>query len=91
MFHRHNNTVIGLRRNVQTIGHAVRRNDQRVIARDGERVGQAIKHPVAAMLNMAQLAVHDFLSPHNLAAKGLANILMAEANAEYRAYLPARL
>ena len=35
------------------------------------------------MFNMAQLAVHDFLSPHNLAAKGLPDTLVTEADAEY--------
>src|SRR5690606_15783070 len=55
-----------------------------VITRCGKRARQMLKKPFATMVNVAHLAMHEHRRPHDFAAKGLADCLMAEADAEKR-------
>src|SRR5436190_4494120 len=55
-----------------------------VIARRGERIGQAAKNALAVMLDFVRLAVHQPFGPHDHAAGGLTDRLMAKTDAEDR-------
>ncbi len=49
-----------------------------------ERRVDAAENSAAAMADLGQLAVHRYRRPHYLAAEGVANRLMAQADAEDR-------
>src|SRR4051794_17045671 len=54
---------------------------ERVVARDGQRVAQTGEEVAAVVLDLGRLAVHGQV-PDDLAAEGLAERLVAEADAE---------
>ena len=58
-----------------------------MIARHRHGLRQAVKQPVAAMGDMAELAMHDLWRLHNAPAKGLGNALMTKAYAKYRQHV----
>src|SRR6516225_472553 len=80
----HHQTVLGLGRDVQIARHALALDHQRMIARRFERGVDAAKHAPAAMLDLRQFAMNGDRRPHDLAAEGLADCLMAEADSENR-------
>src|SRR5205085_6583507 len=57
---------------------------ERVIAARLEALGQALEEPAAVMLDLARLAVDEPLRLADLAAEGLDDHLVAEADAERR-------
>ena len=67
-----------------SVGSAVAAHDQRMIARRLERARQGVEDGLALMQNVGDLAVDGLRRAHDLAAKGLADGLMAEADAEDR-------
>ena len=57
-------------------------DDQGVVAGAGERRGQAGEDALAVVLDRAGLAVHELLRAHHVATEGLADGLMAQADAK---------
>ena len=57
---------------------------QRVVARRLERVRQPGEHALAVVVDRRRLAVHDPRGAHDLAAEGLADGLVAQADAQDR-------
>ena len=57
-------------------------DDERMIARGFEVLREIAKNGFAVVMNFAGLAVHDFFCADDFAAEGVADGLMAEANAE---------
>ena len=75
---------VGLGRDLEGGRQARALDDQRVIARHLELVGQALEQPCAAIADRRQLAVHRLGRADHLAAVDLADRLVAEADAEQR-------
>ncbi len=75
-------TVCRPGRDLQHRRHAQGRNDQRVIAHDRQRCRQALEHTNLPVLDVARLAVHQSIGPHDLAPERLADRLVAEADAK---------
>ena len=65
----------------QAIGQGSLFDDQGVITGGGERIGKPFKHADIVMINRWGFTVHDVFGMDNIAAKGIAYALMAEANA----------
>jgi len=63
-------------------GQGLLGDDQRVVAGAGEGRFQALEDALAVMIDRAGLAVHQVRGADHLAAEGLADGLMAEADAE---------
>src|SRR5207237_27664 len=78
----HDDAALRVRGDFEHGWHGVRRDRQRMIANRLERVGQAGEDAFAVVRNHRGLAVHDLASGDDLAAEGLADRLMAEADAE---------
>lgn len=76
----HDRPVFKLGVNLKAVGQAVTLDNQRVIARGRKRRGQPGKDTGSAVMHRAQLAMHDVICPHDLAAKGLSDCLMSEAD-----------
>ena len=72
--------TIGLRRHRQDIRHGVAAHDKRMVARRPERAIEAAKNRLPLVFNRCELAMHGYWRADDLAAKGLADRLMAEAN-----------
>ncbi len=66
------------------VGQGGALDDQAVVAGGLERRGQAGEDAGAAVADGAELAVHDLAGADHLAAEGLADRLVAEADAEER-------
>ena len=60
-------------------------DDERVVARRFERIGQPGEHALVAVVDERRLAVHHRRGAHHVAAEHLADRLMAEAHTEDRA------
>ena len=69
---------------VRSSGRLVAFDDQRMIARRLERCVDAAENAGAGMADRRELAVHRRGRAHHLAAEGIADRLMAEADAEDR-------
>src|SRR5690242_5719702 len=67
-----------LRREIQFL------NNQRMVAGCGHRLGSIAEDGAAIVLNAAGLAVHYVLGANHITAKGGANGLMSQADAEDR-------
>ena len=65
---------------VQRIGT----DDEAVVARGGERVWQPLEDPLAVVVDLVGLPMHQPLGPHDDAAGRLADGLMPQANAKQR-------
>ena len=59
-------------------------DNEAVIARRLERIGQAAKNTLVIVMNGRSLAVHDAFVAHHFAAENVADALMSQANAEDR-------
>ena len=66
----------------EAIWHARLVDDQRVIARSLEGIGQPAENPDAAVMDHGGLAVHDAPGAHDATAEHLADTLMPQADAE---------
>src|SRR5579871_5874195 len=82
--HRHDEPVFGLRAHLELIRRGLALDDERVIARRLERAVQAAKDALSVVGDAGNLAVHRLTGAHDLAAEGLSDRLMAEADAENR-------
>jgi len=80
----HHEPVFGRGGDFELGRHSALRDDQRMIARRLQRCLDAGENAFAAMVNGRELAVHRQSGAHDLAAKGLADRLVAEADAENR-------
>ena len=69
---------------LQAVGQSVGLDDQGMVTRGGERVGETLKNGPAIVGDLAGLAVHDFRRKPHLAAEGLPEALVAQADAENR-------
>src|SRR5690606_35094578 len=71
-------------RDLEAVREAVGRDHQRMVARGLEAVGQPGEHACPGVADGRGLAVHDPAGAHHAAAVGLADGLVAEADAEDR-------
>src|SRR5665213_1632289 len=72
------------RRNLEIVREPFVRDDERVIARRKERLGDSRKQTLAVVLDRRRLAVHWHTRTNDLAAEHRAHRLMPEAHAEDR-------
>src|SRR5574343_868689 len=84
--HAHDLAVVGPGGDLQAGRAALALDGQRVVTVDGELFGQAGEHAFLRGGDDAGLAVHLHLRPHDLAAKGRADTLVSEANAQDRQF-----
>ncbi len=80
--HAHHLAVLGARRHLELVGDARRR--ERVVAPGAEALRQAGEDPAAVVLDLRRLSVQQPLGLRDLAAEGLDDRLVAEADAERR-------
>ena len=78
----HDFAVAGMGGGAQARWQGFRLDGERVIARRREGAGQAGEQAGGVMVNRAGLAVHDLLGRDDITAKGLADRLVTEADAE---------
>src|SRR6185295_1831736 len=76
----HDLTVVGRRADLELVGNA--RRGEGVVAPPLQRLGQARKESPAVVRNLARLPVHEPPRLPDLAAEGLDDGLVAEADAE---------
>ena len=79
----HHQPVLGLGGDLEHVGHRVAGDDERVVARRGERVRQPGEHAGVRVADLRRLAVHHVRRAHDRAAVQLADALQAEAHAEH--------
>ena len=84
VLHAHDLAVVGPGGDLQVVRQAVALHRQAVVAGGGEGVRQAGEDALAVVVDRAGLAVHQGLGADHLAAKGLADGLVAQADAEDR-------
>src|SRR5271169_7242713 len=80
--HTHDLAVVGPCGEFQAVRHRIALNHQRVVARGGERAGQACEYAVAVMVYLRGLAVHQLPGVDDAPSESLAYALVAEAHAE---------
>src|SRR5205807_4312842 len=80
----HHLPVVGARRDLELFRHRVGEDGQRVVPGGAERRGDAPEHAAAVVLDRGRLAVHLPPGARDRGAEGLADRLMAEADAEDR-------
>src|SRR5262245_63787683 len=78
------NQPAGFGRHRKVLGKALALHDQGVIARNLKPPGQSSEYTFARVADARELAVHWLRGAHDVAAVGLADGLMAEANAQDR-------
>ena len=71
-------------RDLQLVGHRVGLHHQRVVAGGDEGIGQAGEDALPVVVDLRGLAVHQMRGGHDAAAVGLADALVAQADAEQR-------
>src|SRR4051794_12638517 len=81
---RHDLALLAPRHCLQAIREAVLAHDQRVIARDPERVRQAREQATLVVAHERGLPVHGSARTVDAATVGSADALVAEADAQYR-------
>src|SRR5262245_20489492 len=84
MLHRHDHPVVGFRGDVQTVRQRRAVDDQRMVAGGLEGLRRSLEDALAGVGDHRQLAVHELRRPLDQAAKGLADRLVPEADAEQR-------
>ncbi len=82
--HPHDLVIIGPGGDLQTFRQCFALDHQRVIARRGERVGQAVKHAGVVVMDRRGLTVHQLFGVNDASAEGLANALVPEAYTQNR-------
>lgn len=78
----HDDSVIGFGSDGEFAGQRFPFDDERVVARGYERIGQFAKDVFVVVVNLAGLAVEKFWGADNFSAEGRANGLMSQADAE---------
>src|SRR5262249_42148952 len=78
----HDLALIGPGDNVQFVRQRAGLDDQAVITRRLERVGQPAIDSTAVMVYPRSLAVHDPVGSNDLGAQGVSDALVAQANTE---------
>ncbi len=73
----HDGAVAGLGGTLQLAGQAFPLDDERVVARGGEPLGELAENGLAVVQDFAGLAVHDFARADYPAAKGIADCLVS--------------
>ena len=71
-------------RHLELVGHRVGAHHERVVARGHEGVGEPGEEALAVVVDLRGLAVHQVRGRHDVAAEGLADALVAEADAQQR-------
>ena len=84
MAHAHNLAIVGPGGDFQTRRATGPLNRQRVVAVDGELFRQTRKNAFLLGGDDAGLAMHQFLCPNDMAAKGCANALVPQAHPQKR-------
>ena len=80
--HAHDFTLVSFRGDLQAIGQGMAFDHQRVIARCRERIWHALEQILSVVPDRRSFAVHDPVIDHDGCAKGVADALVPEANAE---------
>ena len=80
----HNEPVGRAGRDLKTIRHIFAFDDQRMIAPGGECLRQPVKYGLSVMADLDRLSMHWLRGSRDLAAKMLADGLMAQTNPKYR-------
>ena len=80
----HDFAVVGPRGDVEAVGQRLALDGQRMVTGAGQRVGQALEDADILVVHRRNLTVHQLLGMHDPAAEGLADRLVAEADAEQR-------
>ena len=78
----HNFSGISLGRDLERLGQGIAFRDERMVTRCFQWFGEVFENAAIAMMYLRCFAVHDFISPNNVAAKNLRDALMTETNAE---------
>ncbi len=84
--HAHDLAVVGPGGDFQAVGQCVAVDNQAVIAGAGNRIGQLAEHALVVVVNRRDFAVHQRFGAYGVAAEGLADGLMAEADAHNRQF-----
>ena len=84
MAHAHNLAVFRPSRDFQAIRQRAAFDNEAVITRTGNRIGQTLKHTLARMGHRRHLAVHQGFCPYHISAERFAYRLMSEADAHNR-------
>src|SRR5689334_17390806 len=79
----HDDAVLRLGGDFEAFRQALALDDERMIARRREAVRHRREDALRAMPDLGHLAMHQLRRPDHLAAKGLADRLVTEADAEY--------
>src|SRR5579871_392079 len=82
--HTHHFALFRLRRDLQAVRHGIALDDQRMVARGLERLGQAAKDALPGVMNARNLAMHDAVVADDLAAESRTDALMAQADTQDR-------
>ena len=69
---------------LEAVGNRVGVDDERVVPRGLEHLGQVLEHAAPVVVDRRRLAVHDLGRAHDPPAEDLADALVAEADAEDR-------
>src|SRR4029077_20677924 len=86
MAHAHDDAVIGFGGDGQLAGKGFALDDERVVARGGERVGELAENVFAVVVYLAGLAVEKFRSANDFASERRADGLMTQADTENREF-----
>ena len=90
VLHAHDEAVGGLGRDLERVGQARALDDQRMVARRREVLRDAVEDALAGMVHLGSLPCIRRRRADDPAAIGLADRLVAEADAEDRHLRPAR-
>ncbi|MNT40235.1 hypothetical protein D3C72_1765360 [compost metagenome] len=82
--HAHDLAVVGPGGDLQAFRQRLALDHQRMVAGAGHRVGDVAEHADIVVRHRRHLAVHQLLGVDDLAAKGLADALVAETDAHDR-------
>jgi len=78
----HDDAVVGFGGDGEFAGQRFFFDDQGMVARGGEGIGQLAEYILVVVMDLAGFAVEELWGAYNLAAKRNANRLMTEADAE---------
>ena len=90
VLHAHDFALVGFRRDFQAGGQGVALDDERMIARGRKRIGHALEQVQAVVFDERGFAMHHPVVHDHVGAEGVADALVAEADAEQRNLRPER-
>ena len=82
----HDDAVVGLGGDRQLARQGLFFDDQGMVARGGEGIGQLAKNVLAVVMDLARFAMEEFRSADDFASERGANGLVAKAHAEDRKF-----